>query len=204
MRLSIFIMLFFLITSFGRKEEAIVLRHRLIVQPASQLLINGKTNVNKFQCAIAKYCGADTLILQEGGPKGKPIFIRGFVGLEANSFDCGMAAMTHDFDKTIKAKEHPIVGIDFKSFERVPTYGCSTEKFIGTLSISMAGISHTFDVDCTVETGTDGLISLKGGRVFQFSDFSLTAPSRMMGLVKVDDTLDVQFHLVLKLDANRW
>ena len=130
-------------------------------------------------------------------------FIKGFVGLEASSFDCGMAVMTKDFGKAIKALEYPVIGIDFKSFERVPNYSRSLEKFKGTLAISMGGISRTFDMDCTVEVNSNGIINLKGGRTFQFSDFNLSAPKKMMGIIKVDNNLDVQFHLVLKLDDNR-
>lgn len=191
--------------AFNTEDARPILRHRLIVLPDSRLLINGKTNINQFQCAISRYCGSDTLVLQEGGANGRPVFVKGFVRLEASGFDCGMAAMTHDFDKTIRAKDHPVISIDFKSFEKVPTYAaCTEEKFKSTLAISMAGISRTFEVECSVEAKDNGLIHLKGGRAFQFSDFDLETPKHMMGLIKVNDALDVQFHLVLKLDANRW
>ncbi|HRI79396.1 MAG TPA: hypothetical protein PLR06_07670 [Cyclobacteriaceae bacterium] len=201
MRWLVFIALSILVSSFKREERA-VLRHHFIVLPASQLVINGKTNVNKFKCAIARYSGTDTLVLQEGGVKGKPIFVKGYVGLQASSFDCGMAAMTKDFTKTIKAKQFPQIGIDFKSFERLPNYGNSADKFNGTLAISIAGISRPFDMECTVEPNSNGIVNLKGGRNFQFSDFDLNAPTKMLGAIRVDDTLEVQFHLVLKLDAN--
>ena len=201
MRWLLIVALFSLVSAFSREDSA-VLRHRFIVLPASQLIIHGKTNVNKFQCAIARYSGTDTLVLQEGGVKGKPIFIKGYVGLQASSFDCGMSAMTKDFTKTIKAKQHPQIGIDFKSFERLPNYGNTVDKFKGTLAISIAGISHPFDMECTVEPNSNGIVNLKGGRKFQFSDFDLFAPTKMLGAIKVDDTLEVHFHLVLQLDAN--
>ena len=79
MNRGILIFLIFLISSFNKEEEKVVLRHRLIVQPASKLMILGKTNVNNFQCAIARYCGSDTLVLQEGGSPGKPISSAKFV-----------------------------------------------------------------------------------------------------------------------------
>ena len=201
MRRLLTIALFVLISAFTLEDHA-VLRHRFIVLPSSQMIIHGKTNINKFQCSISRYSGTDTLVLQEGGIKGKPIFIKGYVGLQAASFDCGMSAMTKDFTKTIKAKEHPLIGIDFKSFERLPKYGNTADRFKGTLAISIAGISHPFDMECTVEPNSNGMINLKGGRKFKFSDFDLTAPTKMLGAIKVDDTLDVQFHLVLQLDAN--
>lgn len=186
---------------FPVKNETSVLRHHFIVQPSSRLSIFGKTNVNSFQCAIKQYCGNDTLVLQEGG-KMKPFFVKGYVGLEASSFDCGMAMMTSDFSKTIKAKEYPFIGIEFKSFERVPSYACAEEKFKGVMAIHLSGTSRVFEVDCTMETKPNGLIHLKGERQFTFSDFKLIPPKRMMGMVTVQEELEVKFHLVLKLDPD--
>ncbi len=192
-----------LLSFFPPKKEAGVLRHHFIVLPDSKLTINGKTNVNSFQCAIRQYCGRDTLILQEGGVSG-PFFVKGYVGLEAAGFDCGMAMMTSDFSKTIRANQYPVIGIDFKSFERVPSYACKEEKFKGVMAIHLSGEVKTFDVDCTLEAQPSGLIHLKGSRSFTFSDFKLIPPKRMMGMVTVQENLDVNFHLVLKLDPNSW
>ena len=77
------------------KENSILL-HRFIVQPSSKLIISGKTNINSFQCSSA-YCGRDTLVLQEGGPGYRPVFLKGYVGLDASAFNCGLQMMTADF-----------------------------------------------------------------------------------------------------------
>ena len=176
-----------------------VLIHRLIVLPSSKLTIDGKTNVNTFQCAITQYKGKDTLVLQEGGRNKRPVFKKGYVGLEASSFDCGMKVMTNDFGKTIKAKDYPVVSIEFISFERAPRFGAE-ETFKGNLKISLGGVAKTFDMNCTIQVKSSGQIHLLGSRDFTFSDFDLEPPSRMLGMVKVNDALKVNFHLVLLLD----
>ena len=176
--------------------------HRFIVLPASKLSIDGKTNVNSFTCAIAKYFGTDTLVLHEGGKNVRPVFVKGSVGLDASTFDCGMAIMTSDFRKTIKSEIYPAIVIDFISFERSPSYKEGEEKFIGILKISLAGVTKLFEVNCSIETKPNGLIHLKGGRQFTFADFGLKPPTRMMGAIKVQEDLNVNFHLVLKLDSN--
>jgi hypothetical protein len=190
-----------LLMGFAPSPEKGVLIHRLIVQPASKLTIAGKTNVNSFQCAITQYTGNDTLVLQEGGHHKRPVFKQGYVGLAASSFDCGMKVMTNDFGKTIKAKDYPVVSIEFISFERAPKYGAE-ETFKGKLKISLGGVTKAFDMNCTIEVKSSGHIHLLGNRDFTFSDFNLEAPSKMMGMVKVNDALKVNFHLVLLLDRN--
>ncbi len=186
--------------AFVDPQAESLLVHRFIVQPFSKITIDGKTNVNSFQCATAKYIGKDTLVLIEGSRR-KPFFEKGYVGLDASSFDCGMPVMTHDFSKTIKAKNYPSIFIEFISFERIPVY-TSEDKFKGKVRISLAGVTKTFQMDCTIEPKETGYIHLKGGRSFTFSDFALEAPQKMMGLIKVNDELVVNFHLVLLLDRN--
>lgn len=175
------------------------LTHRFIVLPTSTLQITGKTNVNSFTCSTT-YCGKDSLVLREGG--GKSVFEKGLVTLDATAFSCGMQLMTNDFNKTIKSKEYPSINIEFLSFERVPVYGCKEEQLKGSMKISLGGVTKTFPVTCTLEATSQGLVHLKGGRDFTFSDFKLETPSRMLGMVKVHDTLTVTFHLILKLDPN--
>ncbi|MBX2913826.1 MAG: hypothetical protein KF856_01010 [Cyclobacteriaceae bacterium] len=177
-----------------------VLLHRFIVQPESMLVVAGKTNVNSFQCTTL-YCGRDTLVLREsvGTP---PVFIKGNVQLDASAFSCGMQLMTNDFNRTIKATQHPTIAIDFISFEKTPVFGCAEERFKGRMKIMLAGVVKTFDVDCAIEVKSNGIIYLRGIREFEFADFNLTAPSRMMGMVKVEDNLEVKFSLALKLDPN--
>lgn len=201
MKLVSAILLFFLSSGF-MLSDAPPLVHRLIVLPSSKLAIDGKTNLNSFTCAIVKYSGVDTLVLQEGGRNTRPVFVKGSVGLDASTFDCGMAIMTSDFRKTINSDEYPAIVIDFISFERTPSYAQKEEKFKGILNISLAGVTRLFEVDCVIEAKDNGQIHLKGGRDFSFTDFGLIPPSRMMGTIRVQEQLTVKFHLVLKLDPN--
>ena|SRR5688572_421995 len=180
------------------KSQTLV--HRLIVQPSSTLSIEGTTNINSYDCAIIKYTGNDTLVLHEGGRNIRPVFVKGAVELDASSCDCGMAPMTSDFRKAINSKEYPSIIIDFISFERMPVYGTDPDKFKGILKISLAGVTKLFEVNCTINATHAGTIHLMGTRVFLFSDFDITPPTRMLGAVKVNESLTVSFHLQLKLD----
>ncbi len=190
------------ITGFIPFRTSGLLTHRLIVQPTSKIIIDGKTNVNSFRCAITQYTGRDTLVLQEGGVNTRPLFKQGFVGLEAARFDCGMQLMTNEFWNAIKYKEYPVVSIEFISFERIPQLSSGKDTFRGRMQISLAGVTKPFEINCTIEVESTGLIHLKGGKHFTFSDFKLTPPTRMMGLVKVEDSIEVNFHLILLLDQN--
>ena len=174
--------------------------HRFIVQPASTLYIEGTTNINSYECAIIRYQGNDTLVLHEGGRNIRPVFVKGAVELDASSCDCGLPLMTSDFRKAINSKEHPSIIIDFISFERMPVYASRPDQFKGIIKISLAGVTKVFEVNCSINATQVGIIHLDGSRVFNFSDFNITPPTRMFGAVRVDQSLTVTFHLQLKLD----
>lgn len=185
-----------LLTSFNFSNETPII-HRLVVQPTSSVVINGKTNVNSFQCSIDKYSGNDTLVLRQEKSGVKPVFTQGAVSLTATTFDCGMKVMTKDFLKTINASQHPNIVIEFVSFAKLPRYQPKEERFETNMKISLASVSRNFDVTCSITKDEAGYVHLKGGKDFNFSDFGLKPPSRMAGAVKVKEKLDVNFHLIL-------
>jgi hypothetical protein len=174
--------------------------HRLIVQPSSTLNIEGTTNINSYECNIIRYVGNDTLVLHEGARNIRPVFVKGAVELDATSCDCGLTPMTSDFRKAINSKEYPSIIIDFISFERMPVYATAPDKFRGILKISIGGVTKLFEVNCAINATPSGIIHLVGNRTFNFSDFNMTPPTRMLGAVKVNQSLKVSFHLQLKLD----
>ncbi len=202
MRCFSFFLFCVLCMAFSHTENKRSLIHRFIVLPDSKLTIDGQTNVNTFRCAISRYAGNDTLVLHEGGVLRRPIFKQGAVSLAAAGFDCGLALMTNDFNKTIKANQHPNIVINFKSFERVVRPGKKVEVFKALVEISLGGTSRTFEMDCSIEAKSTGIFNLKGERHFTFSDFSLEPPKKMMGLIRIEEQLVVNFNLVLQLDGN--
>jgi hypothetical protein len=197
MKAIMFVLAAILMTQHVKSQTLV---HRLIVQPSSTMTIEGTTNINSYACAIIRYAGSDTLVLHEGGRNIRPVFVKGAVELDASSCDCGMAPMTADFRKAINSKEYPSITIDFISFERMPIYGAAPDKFKGILKISLAGVTKLFEVNCTINATPAGIIHLAGTRAFNFSDFNLTPPTRMLGAIKVNESLMVSFHLQPKLD----
>ena len=174
--------------------------HRFIVQPSSTLNIEGTTNINTYECAIIRYRGNDTLVLHEGGRNIRPVFVKGAVELDASSCDCGIPLMTSDFRKAINSKEHPSIIIDLISFERMPVYASQPDQFKGIIKISLAGVTKVFEVNCSINATQAGIIHLNGSRVFNFSDFNIIPPTRVLGAVRVNQSLTVSFHLQLRID----
>lgn len=180
-------------SGYGQENKIV---HRLAIHPSSTVSIDGKTNVNKYDCAIAGYKGSDTLLLTAERGKGA-YFKRGLAKLDASAFECNMKVITKDFAETIQSDKHPYIEINFISFERVPKYEATEEKFKGKLTIELADVAVPCEVRCSIVKDEKGLIHLRGRHNFKFSDFKLQPPSKMMGMVKVEEKITVNFHLVL-------
>ncbi len=198
MRLAVPVFIFVLlsVTGFAQPDEKDII-HTLAVHSLSTLSISGKSNVNKYECVIAQYTGSDTLLLKAERGKGA-YFTKGLVNLEAAKFDCGMGIITRDFVGTIDADQYPFIIIEFISFERMPQYEMTEEKFTGKLTITLAHATKPFEIRCSIVKGEDGFIHLKGNHKVKFSDFNLKPPTKMMGTIKADEKLNIRFHLVLQ------
>ena len=167
-----------------------------MIHPSSTVSIDGKTNVNKYRCAIEEYKEADTLFLTAERGKGA-YFTKGTARLSASAFDCGMKTITNDFRESIQTEKYPYIAINFISFEREPTYAKTEEKFNGKLMITLADVTVPCQVRCGIVLDEKGLVHLRGKQTFKFSDFGLKPPTKMGGMIKVKEDIEVTFHLVL-------
>lgn len=168
-----------------------------IIQPDSNLHVYGSTNINTYQCDIVSYLSADTIGCTKAILKGQALPMSGKMDIAIESFDCHNKMMTNDLRKTLKYKENPNLTIRFISLNSFPDFK-NPLKIIGIVDISLAGVTKRFDITYLFTQGSAQQIHLKGVRNINFSDFNLVAPSKMGGIIKAKDLLNVEFNLNLK------
>jgi len=69
----------------------------------------------------------------------------------------------------------------------------------GSVLIVLAGVSKHFDVDYRLISAEKGYITLEGSRKVNFSDFNLTPPRKLGGMIKTNNELSVVFNLKMKV-----
>ena len=106
--------------------------------------------------------------------------------------------MTHQFRKTLKHEEFPLLYITFISLKEFPNANQKNNSIKGLVAIKIAGITKRFDI-CYEFESLDNTLQLRGSQVVNFSDFKLTAPQGLGKLVKTKDELSVVFELNMKL-----
>lgn len=169
-----------------------------VVQKDGTVKVDGSTNVNKFSCSISGYSNPDTLTCQSSS-KDKPVAMTGLLTLPVASFDCMSAMMTNDLRKTLKAKQFPTLNISFVSLEKYPSLQTATESITGVVIIELSGVSKRVEVNYTIFMDGQKTIHLVGQQCIHFSDFRLTPPRKLGGMIRADDKLDVTFHINFKM-----
>jgi hypothetical protein len=166
-----------------------------IIEAGSKLSIQGSTNVNKFTCKFDGYLGSDTLQYHRNHRTGTLNFSSNEMIIPVRSFDCGAKQISNDFRKTLKSETYPRLTIALRSLEN--PFNQNDCLIDGVVDITLAGVTTKYTVSYLVNLNKNTIL-LKGIRPVKFSDFGLEAPTKLQGLIRVDEELNVEFNLVLK------
>jgi hypothetical protein len=166
-----------------------------IIARESTLAIHGATNINKFTCSINSYSGHDTLQYDSNISSSELQFTTNGMTIPIQKFDCGTKQISRDFQSTLKSDLFPDLNIRFVSLERGTL---KSEQFVnGKVKITLAGVTKQYTIRFKTIVEKHEVV-LSGSHPVNFTDFKLTAPEKLNGLIRVKDGLRVEFHLVLK------
>lgn len=161
----------------------------------SKLSIKGKSNVNEFSCQAEHDLQQDSLnyFYQVSGDT---VTVNGvLLALEIDQFDCGKRAINRDFRSTLKFKEYPFIEIILNELVLADPSDIIPEEALVTIRI--AGVERKYTVPLQSFSSSEDHFVVGGNKILHMTDFGLTPPSPMLGLIKVDDELDIEFDLVI-------
>jgi hypothetical protein len=162
---------------------------RWIIDSSSQLLIHGKSNVNSFTCSIPNYDHVDTLNYRV--KNGDLIFDNNKMVIPIRNFNCGNNVITKDLRRTVKAVDNPYLTIAIVSMDD------NAGRSRAVMKITLAGVTKLASIEF-IQTTHGELLQLTGKHAVTFKDFGLVAPKHLLGLVKVQQELNVEFNLLIK------
>ena len=168
-----------------------------VVEKNSTLRVAGKSNVNSFTCKINVQAEKDTITCMNN--PSKSISLSGDIQIDVISFDCESNLITRDLRKTLKADQYPKMNIRFLTLECMPVLQNKTELIKGWVEVELAGVAKKFELCYSFSRATSGYMQLDGGKSFSFSDFKLSPPRKLAGLIRIKDAFDVNFQLILRI-----
>lgn len=151
------------------------------------LHIRGQSNVNEFTFQYNSYpkysisgdSESDTMI----------------ISIPIRKFETTNALMYNDFLELMKENKHPRIFITL-SRKQLETAISNDSEPCPQIRITIAGVTRTYTVDCRVDR-CSGNYYLKGKEIIKLSDFDLKPPSKLLGMVKVNNEIDVSFGFII-------
>jgi len=177
-------------------NKTLDLKAKWLVLKGGTLKVDGTTNLNSFSCLATTDPLSDTINIMMNSDSF--ILMKGNINLEIDGFDCHNSFMTSDLRKTLNATTYPVMKINFISLNRFPELKFLQESIKGWVNIELAGVTKKYEVNYKFSMDEQKTIHLIGDRSVNFSDFKLTPPKKLGGLIRTKDNLDVEFSLSLK------
>ncbi|MHA4808055.1 hypothetical protein ACX0G9_08105 [Flavitalea flava] len=168
-----------------------------VIEKNSSLSFDGKSNVNSFRCDVGEYLQADTIEFYKEDNYQQSFIIKGGPAILISRFDCHQRNITADMRKTLKADKNSTLKIGLLSLDNF-TARSDVQKVKGWVAIELAGITRKMEIGFTLQNDQRGYLHLGGKRKLLFSDFGLTPPRKLAGLIKVKEEINVSFQLVLR------
>lgn len=160
-------------------------KETIMILPESELIISGSTNVNKFDCRFnielissekqIKYTQEENLIT----------FSDLKLHLLTEGFDCGNKRMNSDFQDLLQCEKYPEIVIELDRIESI-----STEYSKAFVKVHLAGKSNAYNLPVIIIKDR-----FKGKFKINIRDFGLEPPTKALGLIEVDEQIEVQFDL---------
>jgi hypothetical protein len=122
------------------------------------------------------------------------------IRIPIREFRASNQMMYNDFLEMMKESEYPIIEICFKRLEfnlgHSGNYGSCPE-----IRITIAGVSRSYKIDCSILPCADNMF-IQGEKKLRLTDFNLKPPVKLNGLVKVSDTINVNFGFMITYPAD--
>lgn len=159
----------------------------------TELIIKGKTNVNRFQCAYDIRELSDSLKITYSEKKDTLSFTKASMALHNLYFNCGNSSINEDFNKLLKTDEHPAITINLLSVSKT----AEASEVLAKVQIVICNIKKIYHIPIQVDK-SDG-ITVSGRLQIDINHFDLKAPKKAMGMIKVSNEIEIDFSLkVLK------
>lgn len=174
--------------------SAVVLEssYQIVINERSSLRILGKTNVNRFECGLKGHLPADTLYVNSFDTNKEQVLRKAQLRIEVDDFDCGMRQMTSEMMDLLNEEKYPYLSVTVQSLKKKGAIHESLVRFI------IAGVSRDYRVPLTAKQSGDWTYVV-GLQAINIHDFGLTPPTKFLGAVRVNEYIEVEFNLILKI-----
>lgn len=166
------------------------------ILPSSSLSILGTTNVNKFSCLYCDELFTYSRNVRFDKEENTFYFDQATLKLNSTTFDCGIRQMNKDFQELLNAEKYPHLTLKLQEAKLMPGARPDEGRLMVACMLNLSGIERliSFPVSYSRE---DQVLNCTGEAVIYLPNFNIEPPTKMMGLVKVEEKISVHFDLAI-------
>ncbi len=170
---------------------------RFLVDPVSRLHIHGKSNVNTFTCTCRQTFLELPFHLSAQQDATKLGFRHTVLNVQTRLFDCGNKVMNEDMYHALKSKKFPQMAIELDAVERITNLGLVWVDIKVWTKITLAGESRSVWLPAKVRQPGPGRWHIRTKKTLRMTDFKVTPPTALMGMIKTDDEITIELDLLI-------
>jgi len=174
-----------ILLSFGFSKN----QTKVKITNKSEVTIKGKSNVNSFECKYNSDFIENDLQVSIARNNNKILLDGAKIAIKSTGFDCAHKMITKDFKSILKADEYPHIVINVKEINT------TKENITAKLNVKIAGVEKEYLVPVIFNSNTN---NVKGLLKLNIKDFKLKSPKKLLGMVVVNDNVDINFNLFLQ------
>jgi len=174
------------------------------IQKNSSITINGTTNLNSFKLIQSgeRLLKRDFTI-NATQSQNKVVISRNMQSITVKDFHSNNKLALRGFLKLVKADVYPTFHVRLNSFETdLKVINKDVSKANASIDITITGKTIQYTIPVTSYREGDSFV-LKGTEKLNIRDFGLEPPVEMMGLIKVNEWISIDFNIVCKINACR-
>jgi polyisoprenoid-binding protein YceI len=177
---------------------------RFVSGTPSRLVLEGTSNVAAWRCSGTTLDGqmevAAPLDRIDALMNGVEEFT---LRVPIATLRCGNKQMERDMNRALRSASYPAIEFEFAELvgavRREGSAGCWKVRIHGVLAL--AGASRDVTIDVEAERIAGDRIILRARMPLRMTDFRITPPTALFGMIKAGDALTVQFDLVLQKNS---
>jgi hypothetical protein len=170
----------------------------------SWLSINGTSNIISFKLIHngEKLLGK-SLTLTTTQNQNKLFLSQNQLSILVKNFSSDNVMARRDFLKLIKSDIYPTINVQLNYLETANGKKIeANSKGDAYVNITITGVTKQYHIPVTSNKEGE-FVLVDGNKSINIRDFGLTPPVEMMGLLKVSEWIDLDFHLICKITMSK-
>lgn len=198
-RLNSLLVLCFIIFQSAKGQSLLIAE----IQKNSSLTISGSTNVVPFKLyQNGDKLSKNKLTVATTFVQNKIFLSQNQLSVVVKNFASPNFMALKDFLSLIKSDKYPTLQIQINYLD-IDSNSESGTAFKGNalVSITITGITRNYSIPISSKNNGE-IYCVDGNKRLSIRDFGLTPKSRMMGLIKVSEWINIDFYMICKITAN--